>query len=165
MKNGVTLLEVLIVIIIIGILASIAVPNFTNRIERTRGERAIANLEVIKDAWRMYHIRHDPDYYFCTDSEETGTWYEPANNLSIINQNLHLEIVDNNFEYNIHRVNEFTSGGNSYYFFFARRVSGPYNLTCIGYAYRLNDGEEGWIGPSIRSPWPWHPTEPSLTVE
>jgi Tfp pilus assembly protein PilE len=58
-KTAVTTLELIIVIVIIAILAAIAVPVYTNRIERMRGERAIANIQLIAIAYKQYYVRNN----------------------------------------------------------------------------------------------------------
>ena len=59
MRKGFTLLELLIVVIIVGILASIAVPQFLNAVEKSRVAKAKANAGLIAHAEKMYHGEHD----------------------------------------------------------------------------------------------------------
>lgn len=54
-KQGFTLLEVLAVVVIIGILASISMPIYTRSIERSRAMEAMSNVKAINDAIYMYH--------------------------------------------------------------------------------------------------------------
>jgi len=53
-KKGFTLLELLIVVIILGILASIALPQYTSTIEKARSGEAIINVGSIRTALDRY---------------------------------------------------------------------------------------------------------------
>ena len=52
-KKGITLIELLIVIMIIGILAAIAVPTYTNYMQRVRRADAKTALEQLRAAQEM----------------------------------------------------------------------------------------------------------------
>ncbi len=54
-KNGFTLIEVLVVVIIIGILTSVALPMYTRAIERSRAVEAMSNIKAINDAIYVYN--------------------------------------------------------------------------------------------------------------
>lgn len=71
-KNiGFTLLELIIAIVILGILASLAIPRYFNVAEQERGEACIYNMRLIATAWEIYNMRNatpyanNPDIVFC----------------------------------------------------------------------------------------------------
>jgi len=49
-KNGFTLLELIVVIIIVGVMASLAVPRFFTKVEYSRSSEAFHSLSVIRKA-------------------------------------------------------------------------------------------------------------------
>ena len=75
-KNGFTLLEIIIVVIIIGILASLALPRFFKTVEFSRANEALAGLSAIRRAMeRCYLFKNQ--YNSCTtfadlDVEDPG---------------------------------------------------------------------------------------------
>ncbi|MBU1087814.1 MAG: prepilin-type N-terminal cleavage/methylation domain-containing protein [Candidatus Omnitrophica bacterium] len=58
-RKGFTLVELLMVVIIIGILVSIAIPNYFKTVERTKGGSAKAVLDTIRKAELQYRAAHD----------------------------------------------------------------------------------------------------------
>ena len=61
-QDGYTLVEVLIVVAIIGILASISGPMFTGHQKRAMASEAIAVMALIRQAQRDYKITNDTYY-------------------------------------------------------------------------------------------------------
>jgi len=61
-KNGFSLVEVVVVIIIIGILGALALPGFGVTKERTLDKEAKANLRLIQAAQKIY--RMEMGFYF-----------------------------------------------------------------------------------------------------
>jgi prepilin-type N-terminal cleavage/methylation domain-containing protein len=57
-KRGFTLIEVLIVVIILGILATIAVPQFTKMMYRARTAEAYSTMGALKTALEVYKLEH-----------------------------------------------------------------------------------------------------------
>lgn len=60
-RKGFTLLEVLIVVIIIGILASIAMPQYLKTLEKARASEAMTNIGSIRVALDRYYYENDFD--------------------------------------------------------------------------------------------------------
>ena len=58
-KKGFTLVELLMVVIIIGILVTLAVPNYQKVVERAKGTKAKANLDMVRKAQIQYRALVD----------------------------------------------------------------------------------------------------------
>ena len=56
--QGFTLLELLIVVIILGILAALALPQYLKTVERSRGSEAIIHLGAIRTGELNYYAEH-----------------------------------------------------------------------------------------------------------
>ncbi len=55
-RAGFTLLEVLMVVIIIGVLATLAIPQYTKTVEKARASEAYSNLGTLRKAeWIFYN--------------------------------------------------------------------------------------------------------------
>jgi prepilin-type N-terminal cleavage/methylation domain-containing protein len=72
MKKGFTLIELIIVVIVIGILATLAVPQYLKAVERTKGAKARHALGLIGQAEKMYRAEHDT-YIACANSAAVST--------------------------------------------------------------------------------------------
>ena len=61
-KQGFTLVEILIVVVILGILAAIVIPQFTNASETARGSSLQSQLQTIRSQLELYQVQHNGDY-------------------------------------------------------------------------------------------------------
>lgn len=61
-QNGFTLVEILIVVVILGILAAIVIPQFTNASEEARSSSITAQLQSIRSQLELYQVQHNGDY-------------------------------------------------------------------------------------------------------
>jgi type IV pilus assembly protein PilE len=56
--KGFTLIELMITVSIIGVLAAIALPNYTNYIRKSKRQVAISDMLLIKQAQEKYRTNH-----------------------------------------------------------------------------------------------------------
>jgi len=120
-KKGFTLIEVIVVAIIIGIMAMIAMPAYQVAREHTLGNEARANIRLVAAAERIY-------------SMELGGVY-PSNttesNPAAILSNLRVDLKETNWDYSV------TGAGGSYTVT-ADRNAGPWS-NCV---YQNVDGAD-----------------------
>jgi type IV pilus assembly protein PilA len=127
---GFTIIELLIVVIIIGILAALAIPQFRKSAESSTAAEAYNNLNAIRRAEWAYYTK-------------TGNIGAPAGgttNLGFLNIENPNNMSNKSFEYSLslNTVNPpFTVR--------ARRTSGPYRDQYILMDANGNINESGWL--------------------
>lgn len=80
-KSGFTLVEMLIIVLIIAVLSSIALPKYTRTVERSRATEAFGNIQQVDDAVYAYYTERQtcPTKFsqlaitLPTDSDTSGT--------------------------------------------------------------------------------------------
>ncbi len=75
-NKGITLIELLIVIVIVGVLAAIAIPVYTNYMQRARRADAKTALEQFRAAQEM--LRAERGGYSTNINQLRNTWGVPA---------------------------------------------------------------------------------------
>jgi len=80
MKKAVTLLEIIVVVLIIGIIAAVFLPTFTKSKEDSLGREANLTLKLIQDAEQFYQIEHETytDFVSTADANTILKLYIPA---------------------------------------------------------------------------------------
>ena len=73
-RRAFTLVEILIVVVILGILASIVVPQFANAAEQAESEASVDQLSKLRNALAVYYVRNGNTYPNITPGN--ATWGE-----------------------------------------------------------------------------------------
>ncbi len=86
-RAGFTLLEVMVVIVILGVLASLVVPNLLGNKEKADRQKAISDIVALENALDMYRL--DNGRYPTTEQGLEALIQQPAN-MADCNQVNHL---------------------------------------------------------------------------
>ena len=69
--KGFTLVEILIVVVILGILAAIVVPQFTNASQSARSSSTTSLLQSVRSQLELFQVQHNGTY---PTLDAAGTW-------------------------------------------------------------------------------------------
>ena len=122
MNKGFTLAEIIIILIIIGVLAGLALPSYTKGKERALGKEAQANLILMGGAQRNYKMETNK---YCNSTD-----------VGVINDELILSLVD--VESNSNATWDYNITGDGSTFFSATAARNPKSGNCT---YFLNSTE------------------------
>lgn len=148
LKSGFTLLEILIVVVIIGILAGLAIPKFNKSIESAKGKEAYVNLQLILTAEKMYYLDYG-SYTSGIGVGNTGNWdglipdYLPEN--PNVSQN-------GNWSYGFSDISGYEYGN-----YIAARIGGQYGWVPGGGKHYVGMYLNGDMANTSHCAWPWPP--------
>ena len=151
MKKAFTLIELMIVLVIIGIMATLAVPRYETYVYNMHGAEAMDNLRALSDAIWVYYIEAKsfpiqlvagpiPDKFDVKPPQVSQYWtyyyYSSVLGVTIYVEHkvtggtsLSAAPIGGVFRYEIHMITAPTMGtvagkpiGEGYYIYFARRI-------------------------------------------
>ncbi len=61
-NSGFTLVEILIVVIILGILAAIVIPQFTDASTSAKDSSLVSNMQTLRSQFELYKVQHNDTY-------------------------------------------------------------------------------------------------------
>lgn len=74
LRRAFTLVEILIVVVILGILASLVVPKFSNAVQESSETATLDQLDKVRRALAVYFVQNQSVYPAISEGE--GTWAE-----------------------------------------------------------------------------------------
>jgi general secretion pathway protein G len=83
-KSGFTLVEILIVVVILGILAAIVIPQFTGASTEAKESALVSDLQSIRSQIELYKIQHNDILPGEIIDKDTGN-ISPADAISFVN--------------------------------------------------------------------------------
>jgi len=74
-RRGFTLIEILIVVVILGILAAIVIPQFTDASEEANHSNLLSQLQTVRGQIELYNIQNPANAY--DSATAVGTFWDP----------------------------------------------------------------------------------------
>lgn len=81
-NKGFTLVEILIVVIILGILAAIVIPQFSSASQDARESSLTSDLQTLRSQLELYNIQHNDHYPNVKSADSGATWTDDAANFA-----------------------------------------------------------------------------------
>lgn len=78
-KSGFTLVEILIVVVILGILAAIVIPQFTEASTEAKVSRVASDLQMLRSQVELYKVQHNDSVPTSTADFDTALTTQDAN--------------------------------------------------------------------------------------
>ncbi len=82
-KNGFTLTEVLVAMVMVGMMAGFALPSYFSSMEEARSNEAKTNLYIIYTAEKIYALSHSGDYLGFSGNPTVAALNSSVSGLSI----------------------------------------------------------------------------------
>ncbi|MBR2865394.1 MAG: prepilin-type N-terminal cleavage/methylation domain-containing protein [Elusimicrobiaceae bacterium] len=118
MKKGFTLIEVLVVVVIVGVLASLALPTYRKSMEKARGTEAMNMVKAVNDAVYAYAAERNK----CPESFNKILVKVPGV------RNNDLKITGKYFVYHLNAATNAPIPGTSCGGLLAERIGGTYKI-------------------------------------
>lgn len=95
-KKAFTLMEIMITVVLIGVIAGFAIPNYERAMNKARERDAIVQLSLIHSACQIYKAQHG------------GYFVGNLNSIPLINTTLKINVISNTTTY------EYTGNANNF---------------------------------------------------
>ena len=142
-KKAFTLIELLVVVLIIGILASVALPQYQKAVEKSKATQAFVLLDSIRTSFDAYYMANGN--YPTKFADVDLSWPDMTGNVSQLN--IHVQDTMSNNDWSV----EIQTGPNSdgvYYMVSVFRISGKYKGA--GFMWHTIDATQpDWSGKII----------------